>query len=927
MKPLVEERALTITTPLLAAYLKCPTKCWHRSGGEQVTGGTYAQWFQAQDESYCTTGIHQLLSERHQGECIASPSADNLKAGKWRLATNVLARIKMMESDVHAVERLPSEGRGKPAQFIPIRFDPTNKPGKDAKLLLAFDALLLSEMLGHEVSLGKLIHGDDYAVLNVNTSTLAVEVRKHIDKTVALLSSSSPPDLVLIRHCTECEFEAQCRQKAMEKDDLSLLSGMTAKERKKLHNKGVFTVTQLSYTFRPRRRSKRLRHKQERYQHPLRALALREKKIHIVGSPELKIEGTPIYIDVEGLPDRDFYYLIGMRLGSGTSAIQHSFWANNIKDEKKIWTDLLGMLAKVQNPVLIHYGSYETTFFKRMCDRYGFPPEQSSAERALKTSVNLLSVIFVKIYFPTFSNGLKDIGHFLGVTWDSPVRSGLQSLAVRLDWEQSHDPTLKALLVAYNRDDCIALSTILFHLSKIIRDANSRADIEFSYSPKRVATDTGAEVHNTLQSVLRSAHFSYARSRIKISSAKRDQAAHSKKEDRKKRPRRKAFSSIKGTVVQVPRKRTCPEHPGHKLTVSSKTAQCSLLDLTFNKGGCRKTIVRYAAHLGNCNLCHKSYAPPGIRRLRNQCFGWNVQAWVIYQRLALRMSYRLISRAVHDLFAERLSLETACAFVGRVSEHYRHTEELLLHRILDGPAVHIDETKISIQGADQYVWVFTDNVRVVFRLRPNRETEFLKPLLASFTGTLISDFYGGYDALSCRQQKCLVHLIRDLNDDLWKNPFDDEFERFIVSFRDLIAPIFEDVKRFGLKVRHLRKHRRRVERFYRQTIIEHAPTRETTARYRKRFLRYKDSLFSFLENDGIPWHNNTAERALRHFAVQRKISGSFSEKGAEHYLRLLGIAQTCRFQQKSFLGFLLSKSTDVDEYRERGRVHPDWAAD
>jgi predicted RecB family nuclease len=375
---------------------------------------------------------------------------------------NVLARIKMMETDVHvgAVECLPSEGRGKPAQFIPIRFDPTNKPGKDAKLLLAFEALLLSEMLGHEVSLGKLIHDNDYAVLNVNTSTLTVEVRKDIDKIVALLSSFSPPDLVLIRHCTECEFEAQCRQKAMEKDDLSQLSGMTAKERrKKRHNKGIFTVTQLSYTFRPRRRSKRLRHKQERYQHPLRALALREKKIHIVGSPELKIEGTPIYIDVEGLPDRDFYYLIGMRLGSGTSAIQHSFWANNIEDEKKIWSDFLGMLAKVQNPVLIHYGSYETTFFKRMCDRYGFPPEQSSAVRAIKTSVNLLSVIFAKIYFPTFSNGLKDIGHFLGVTWDSPVRSGLQSLAVRLDWEQSHDPTPKvAQNLLYSEDNSIGLT-------------------------------------------------------------------------------------------------------------------------------------------------------------------------------------------------------------------------------------------------------------------------------------------------------------------------------------------------------------------------------------------------------------------------------------------------------------------------------------
>ena len=62
----------------------------------------------------------------------------------------------------------------------------------------------------------------------------------------------SPPDLVLIPHCAECEFQTRCRQKAEEKDDLSLLSGMTEKERRNLHDKGIFTVTQLYYTFRPR---------------------------------------------------------------------------------------------------------------------------------------------------------------------------------------------------------------------------------------------------------------------------------------------------------------------------------------------------------------------------------------------------------------------------------------------------------------------------------------------------------------------------------------------------------------------------------------------------------------------------------------------------------------------------------------------------
>jgi len=238
----------------------------------------------------------------------------------------------ILESCLHAVERLPSEGRGKPAQYIPIRFIFANKLGKDDKLLLAFDALALSETLGREIRLGKIIHGDDHATLKVKTSALTGEVRKRLDKVAVLLSDPTPPDLVLNRHCAECEFQSRCRKIAIEKDDLSLLAGMSAKERLKLRSKGIFTVTQLSYTFRPRRRPKRLRDKREKYHHSLKALAIREKKIHIVGSPELKIEGTPVYLDVEGLPDRDFYYLIGVRIGNGESAVQHSLWADTVED-------------------------------------------------------------------------------------------------------------------------------------------------------------------------------------------------------------------------------------------------------------------------------------------------------------------------------------------------------------------------------------------------------------------------------------------------------------------------------------------------------------------------------------------------------------------------------------------------------------------
>jgi predicted RecB family nuclease len=314
---------MKITPRLFEAHLKCPTKCWLRAAGEPPTGNTYAEWVQSQTESYHAAGTNRLLTKRPQDECAISPSADSLKVAKWRIAAGVAAQASMpassgsvspperkaagtpgqladgisalspqvepnvLESCLHAIERVPSEGRGKVAQFIPIRFVFTNKLSTDDKLLLAFDTFVLSQVLGREVNVGKIIHGDDHATLKVKTSAHTGEVRKRLERIAVLLSNPAPPDLVLNRHCAECEFQARCRKMAVEKDDLSLLAGMSAKERQKLRSKGIFTVTQLSYTFRPRRRPKRLRDKREKYHHSLKALAIREKKIHIVGSPNV----------------------------------------------------------------------------------------------------------------------------------------------------------------------------------------------------------------------------------------------------------------------------------------------------------------------------------------------------------------------------------------------------------------------------------------------------------------------------------------------------------------------------------------------------------------------------------------------------------------------------------------------------------------
>jgi len=437
---------MPITTDLVEAFLNCPTKCFLRARSEVETGNPYADWVGTESDVFRSEGIRHLVAGVAPDKCATVTAATRSgRWAQWQLSLDFVARSENLRCSCHVVERIPSDGRGRTLQFVPIRFVFSNKLTRHHKLLLAFDALLISKVLGREVTQGRIVYGNDHVTLKVKVSALKNEVKKLTDKIGVLISSPSPPDLVLNRHCAECEFQTRCRQKAIDKDDLSLLGSMTEKERTDFNSKGIFTVTQLSFTFRPRRRPKELKDKRERHHYALKALAIREKKLHIVGSPEIKIEGTPVYLDVEGLPDRGLYYLVGIRTKTRDSVVQHSLCADSPLDEGRIWWEFLSKLKHIDNPVLIHYGSFENVFLKQMCERYGGPPNDSAAAKALESSVNLLSVIFGQIYFPTYSNGLKEIAGWLGFRWSDPDSSGLQSIVWRDKWEQTKAASSSAI--------------------------------------------------------------------------------------------------------------------------------------------------------------------------------------------------------------------------------------------------------------------------------------------------------------------------------------------------------------------------------------------------------------------------------------------------------------------------------------------------
>ena len=372
-------------------------------------------------------------------------------------------------------------------------------------------------------------------------------------------------------------------------------------------------------------------------------------------------------------------------------------------------------------------------------------------------------------------------------------------------------------------------------------------------------------------------------------------------------------------TVQVPPGEYCPKHTCEPVEPTKYVSRRLIIDLVFTRNGIKKTVTEYIGNQGHCSKCQRNYAPPGIRKYgSNRLYGDGFKAWYVYQRVALRLPYQSIADVIEEQFRETVPSASA-AFIKDVAMNYTETESFIAERLLNSSFIHADETTININGATQYVWVFTNGKYVIFKLRKSREATIVHELLGNYSGVLISDFYPGYDSVQCKQQKCWVHLIRDLNNDLWQSPLDTEYEQFVLEVKNLFVPIMEAVQKYGLKKWHLGKFKIEVEKFYKKCIKDKRYKSELALKYQKRFERYKESLFVFLEHDGIPWHNNPAERAIRHLAKQRDISGSLREASTHHYLALLGIRQTCRFQGKSFLKFLLSGEKDINKFKSLRR--------
>jgi hypothetical protein len=294
-------------------------------------------------------------------------------------------------------------------------------------------------------------------------------------------------------------------------------------------------------------------------------------------------------------------------------------------------------------------------------------------------------------------------------------------------------------------------------------------------------------------------------------------------------------------------------------------------------------------------------------------------SWFAYQQITHRLGVRALDELFHETFGIRVNWREFLVFRNLLARYYRNTYKRLLARIIAGPVIHVDEAEVKLHRGSGYVWVFADLETAVYIFRPNREGGFLREVLKGFNGVLVSDFYSAYDGLNCSQQRCLIHLIRDMNRAILDNPFDQELQSITASFGVLLRSIVMTVDEHGLKRRHLERHNSAVEIFF-DGLMDQSYESDASKALQERLHRNRARLFTFLQHDGVSWNNNLAENAIRRFGYYREDVGrSIKEKGLVEHLELLSLYQTCRVRGISFLKFLLSRERDMDAFSERRR--------
>jgi len=354
---------------------------------------------------------------------------------------------------------------------------------------------------------------------------------------------------------------------------------------------------------------------------------------------------------------------------------------------------------------------------------------------------------------------------------------------------------------------------------------------------------------------------------------------------------------------------------GHRFDGSEERVGDPLIHQKWEIPPIRPLILQYELYRLRCPCCGKprlAELPEGVSR---SAFGPRIEAHIATLAGVFRLSRRQAAEVVSSMLGVPISLGAVDAAIMRMSAILADPWERLREYIQKAALVHADETSWRLSGAQQYLWLAASAYAACFRIDPHRSQAAAKELLGeNFGGFVVTDRYVGYHFLDVLQQQlCWSHVIRQLVELSERQRTPGKLGRKLVKLaREVIAThrrYLEDGHDLDWLRDELTPLRERI-----QELLEQGARgrHQRTANFCQGLLDEYDALWTFcdIQDIEIPVTNNTAERALRHAVIMRKIQlGTQSEQGSRWIERILSVRETLRLQDRPVLDYLIQAAT------------------
>ena len=274
----------------------------------------------------------------------------------------------------------------------------------------------------------------------------------------------------------------------------------------------------------------------------------------------------------------------------------------------------------------------------------------------------------------------------------------------------------------------------------------------------------------------------------------------------------------------------------------------------------------------------------------NGMFGKNMQAQITLLRFDDRLPLRKVISAIERQYKTTLTSKAVYDITKRVADKATLEYEEIQRKIRRATHLHIDETKIKIQGKTYWLWIFCSEKNIFFVIHKKRNKTVLDEILGyNYQGIIICDGLSAYEEYTKFLQRCWAHILRETKEMAEKY---DDAKPMHQWMKDLFAIVksvsvkYPPDKRKKLYDKCTQEMKWLIEKY---SSYKHLAKVVTTIK------NGLDFWFTRILHPQIEPTNNNGERSLREMVVIKKIIGTLrNENGAEVLAKMMTLISTWR---------------------------------